>query len=91
VPAISTPSSGAKVAQDVPLEALLGAIVKNMEAVEASALEDTQAAETEAKLYCVCRMPHVDGVLMVNCDMCSDWCVACLRVLERPWVSLSQQ
>ena len=27
----------------------------------------------DTALYCVCRQPHTDGVLMLGCDACDAW------------------
>ena len=72
-------SSGAAAGPGVDAASAAGAVLaqlyKSSDALRAAAESETAAALTEAKLFCVCRMPHVDGVLMICCDACSEWCV----------------
>ena len=38
---------------------------------------DIEHAPIESRLWCVCKMPHADGVLMISCDSCDNWYVMC--------------
>ncbi len=58
--------------------ALLTAMKRGAAKLQAAAAKEQLCALTEARLYCVCHMPHVDGVFMVSCDACGEWCVSAL-------------
>jgi len=41
--------------------------------VENDTAADILGALAESKLWCVCQMPHADGVFMLACDSCDFW------------------
>ena len=46
-------------------------------------VEQYPAEEQDPTLYCYCRQPAVEGVLMVSCEACSDWFhPACVGLTE---------
>ena len=52
---------------------MLASLVARVEHNAAETARDISDAPSESKLYCVCRMPHADGVFMVACDGCDEW------------------
>lgn len=53
--------------------AVLAAIKRGAQRTTATAAKETSCALVEARLFCLCHMPHSDGVLMVSCDTCAEW------------------
>ncbi len=66
-------TSGSQGAASISAVALLANMKRAAQRTSAAAAKETGCALVEARLFCLCQMPHSDGVLMVSCDKCTGW------------------